>query len=196
MFREQSRTRFLNADEMKRFLGALDGKDINPTVADIVRLSLFTGARRSNCAAARSEEFDLTAGTWTVPASKSKNGQPMVLPLVPQAAKVVRARMRDASGFLFPSYGESGHVVEVKSTWTKILAKAKLADTHFHDLRRSFGSWQAAGGASLQVIGKSLGHRHLAATEIYSRLDLSAVRKSAGDAVQAMLNAAKVKAGK
>ena len=62
-----------------------------------------------------------------------------------------------------------------------------------HDLRRTLGSWQAATGASLHVIGKSLGHRAVQTTAIYARLQLDQVRKAVDDAVEAM-NAAVARA--
>jgi integrase len=57
-------------------------------------------------------------------------------------------------------------------------AKAALKDLRIHDLRRTLGSWQAAMGASLSVIGKSLGHTDMATTMVYARLDLDPVRQS------------------
>ncbi len=59
-----------------------------------------------------------------------------------------------------------------------------------HDLRRTLGSWQAAGGASLLIIGKSLGHRSESATRIYARLATDSVRNSVEKATVAMINAA------
>jgi integrase len=191
MFEETSRTRFLSEHEMGRFLKAIDNPKINPDIADIVKLSLFTGARRANCQAARDEEFDLLAKTWRIPASKSKSGLEMVVPLVPAAAEIVKRRFGHDSGYLFPGFGASGHIVEVKSTWKKILERAKLSKVHFHDLRRSYASWQANMGASLPIIGRSLGHKSLVATQVYSRLDLGVVRTSATGAVAAMLATAK-----
>jgi hypothetical protein len=58
-----------------------------------------------------------------------------------------------------------------------------------HDLRRSLGSWQAALGASLSIIGKSLGHNDLKSTQVYARLQLDQVRASVTAAGQAMLEA-------
>lgn len=55
-----------------------------------------------------------------------------------------------------------------------------------HDVRRTFGSYQAITGASLQVIGKSLGHKSTHATQIYARLNLDAVRNSIEKATDAM----------
>ncbi|MEJ1929485.1 tyrosine-type recombinase/integrase [Nostoc sp. NIES-2111] len=61
-----------------------------------------------------------------------------------------------------------------------------LRDVRIHDLRRTFGSYQAMTGASLQVIGKSLGHKSLAATQIYARMNLDPVRSSVEKAVELM----------
>lgn len=63
-----------------------------------------------------------------------------------------------------------------------------LLDARIHDLRRTFASYQALGGSSLQVIGKSLGHKSIAATQIYARLQLEPVRKSVDKAVDAMFD--------
>ena len=66
---------------------------------------------------------------------------------------------------------------------------AGFRDLRLHDLRRTLGSWQAATGASLPIIGKSLGHKSLAATQIYARLNLDPVRASINKATDAMLTA-------
>ena len=64
--------------------------------------------------------------------------------------------------------------------------KAVLRDLRIHDLRRTLGSWQAATGASLSVIGKSLGHKDMATTMVYARLDLDPVRQSMQKATAAL----------
>ena len=190
LFRETSRTRFLSPAELKRFLEALAHISVNQTIADVIRLSLFTGCRRANAQAARADEFDLdnpAGATWTIPAGKSKNSEPMVIPLAPAAVELVQRRLGHPSGWLFPSYGASGHVVEVKSTMVRVLELAKLEDVHFHDCRRTYASWMLAGGANLATISRSLGHKSLNMVQVYARLDLQAVRESANKAVGAML---------
>jgi integrase len=69
-----------------------------------------------------------------------------------------------------------------------------LADLRIHDLRRTMGSWQAKTGASMAVIGKSLGHRSIQATAVYSRLDSDPVRDAMETATSAMLSAARTNA--
>lgn len=71
--------------------------------------------------------------------------------------------------------------MEIDTTGTRI------ANLRPHDLRRTLGSWQAATGASLVIIGKSLGHRSLASTEIYTHLNIEPVRNSVQVATSAML---------
>ena len=51
-------------------------------------------------------------------------------------------------------------------------------------------SWQALTGSSLQVIGKSLGHKDVATTQVYARLTVEPVRASMDNATNAMLEAA------
>lgn len=58
-----------------------------------------------------------------------------------------------------------------------------------HDLRHTLGSWQAATGASLVVIGKSLSHKNMASTQIYSRLDIDPVRDAMQTATSAIFAA-------
>ena len=55
------------------------------------------------------------------------------------------------------------------------------------------GSWQAATGASLSIIGKSLGHLNQGTTAIYARLDLDPVRQAVDKAAAAMLAASEKK---
>jgi integrase len=82
------------------------------------------------------------------------------------------------------------HVVDPRKSWARVLKRSGIADLRPHDLRRSLGSWQAIAGASLQVIGASLGHKDPKATAVYSRLLVDPIRTSVNGAVQSMLEAA------
>ncbi len=75
--------------------------------------------------------------------------------------------------------------------WAAICERAKIEGVWIHDLRRTLGSWQAASGASLTVIGKSLGHKSVATTAVYARLALDPVRVSVNAATAAMAAAGK-----
>ena len=64
---------------------------------------------------------------------------------------------------------------------------ARLLDLRIHDLRRTLGSWQAAAGASLVIIGKSLNQKSVSSTAIYARLNLDPVRESVNRATGNMV---------
>ena len=82
-------------------------------------------------------------------------------------------------------------MVEPKAVWKRILQRAGIENLRIHDLRRSLGSWQAATGANLSVIGKTLGHKNTSTTAIYARLNLDPVRESMSKAANAMFSAIK-----
>jgi len=79
----------------------------------IVRLLILTGARRGEIGGMRWSEFDLTAGTWTLPAARSKNHRANVIALPPAALKIVRAvsdlRFRSLIGQQLP-HGDRDHL--------------------------------------------------------------------------------------
>lgn len=131
-------------------------------------------------------------GTWTIPGEQHKNGDPVTLPLHPTAKQVLEGRLDAANGSLwvFPTEASrTGHLQEPRKAWTAILKQAGLEDLRIHDLRRTFGSYQAVANVSLHTIGKSLGHRGSGATQIYARLNLEPVRAAVHAGVEAMLAA-------
>lgn len=189
-FPETARDRFLSGDELRRLFLALD-EEANATARDFFRVALFTGARRGNLLAMKWADIDLDAATWRIP--HTKNGTPQTVTLAPPVVAILKARRAQGgrakvvSPFVFPGSGKTGHMVEPKSAWRRIRARAGIDDARIHDLRRTFGSWQAITGASLPIIGKSLNHRNQSTTAIYARLDLDPVRAAVERATAAML---------
>lgn len=189
--KEKSRDRFLQGDELPRFFKAL-AEEENDTIRDYFLMSLLTGARRSNVLAMQWSDINFDRREWRIP--ETKNGLPQTVTLSPEAIEVLRNRQSDAPNrYVFPGTGKSGHLVEPKKGWKRILERAGIEDLRIHDLRRTLGSWQAKTGASLSIIGKSLNHKSQNTTAIYARLDLDPVRDSVNTATSAMLAAAGLK---
>jgi integrase len=189
-FKEKSRDRFMQADELPRFFKALS-EETNQSFKDYVMLSLLTGARRSNVLAMRWEDINLERETWTIP--ETKTGDKHTVPLVPEAINILKNRLTnntDNNCWVFPSHSSIGHLVEPKKAWQRILNRAQIKDLRLHDLRRSLGSWQAATGANLSIIGKTLAHKNVSTTAIYARLNIDPVRESMNKATQAIFAAA------
>jgi integrase len=159
-------------------------------------------------------EIDFGRAVWVIPAEKAKADEAIDIPLSPFAVRILEERKASSkSVWVFPGPGKSGHLVEPKTAWKRILQRAKkiaegawikanrgktsanyiaehpkiFSDLRLHDLRRTLGSWQAATGASLPIIGASLGHSSLEATQVYARLDLDPIRLAVNRATDAML---------
>jgi integrase len=186
-FKENKRSRFLDADELPKFFQSL-AEEENETLRDFFLVSLLTGARRSNVQAMLWTEINWQRATWTITAEQAKAGEELNVVLSPIAMRILDARHASSkSKWVFPGVGKSGHIVEPKSAWQRILKRAGLSDLRLHDLRRTLGSWQAATGASLPIIGKSLGHSSIEATKVYARLHLDPIRQSVEKATSAMM---------
>lgn len=187
-FPEDTRERFLQPDEAPRFFAALDAE---PQLwQDLFRMCLLTGARRSNVQGMR---WDQISGTvWTIPGGNAKSGKPIDVHLTAAAMAILDRRRGDArSEWVFPSPVASGPVRTVERSWRRILERAGLENFTPHDLRRTFGSYQALAGSSLVEIGRSLGHAPGSkATAIYARLTSDAVRQSAERGVALLMKSA------
>jgi integrase len=186
-FAEQERERYLRGDELPGFFSQLDA-DENQDYADYVRLSLFTGGRQANVLAMRWDQLHFERAEWTIPAAQFKSGQVQTIPLSAEALQVLQKRKENTvSDWVFPGRGVTKHLTRPGKWWESLLLRCKLSDNlTMHDLRRTLGSWQAAGGASLLIIGKTLGHKDSRSTQVYARLDLDPVRESVSAAGKAI----------
>ncbi|HJN12819.1 MAG TPA: site-specific integrase [Pirellulaceae bacterium] len=190
-FEEETRERFLTDEELPRFWKSLDAEP-SEKVRDFVKLALFTGQRRGNVLAMRWDDLDLDRAIWTLP--KTKTGK-HVVPLTKEVVEILRRRLRDNDGseYVLPGRHGKGHLKDPMRQWREILQRADLKDLRIHDLRRSLGSWQTITGASLTVVGKTLGHSQPSTTAIYARLSDDPVREAMGTATAAMMAATKPK---
>ena len=178
MFRERSRDRFLLPDEIKRFFAALN-EEPNEVFKNYVLLSLYIGQRRQNMLSMRWSNVDLDLGYVLFP--DSKNGDPQRIPLITQALDILKDMRKHATDdWVFSSNAgsKSGHFEDLHRPWYALLERAGIEDMRIHDLRRTFGSYQAITGASLHIIGKALGDKTSAATQVYSRLTMDPIRDS------------------
>ena len=187
-FKEKSRERFIQGDEITRFFESLNNEP-SETFKDFFYISLLTGARRNNVQAMHWSDINFNRAEWLV--EETKNGEPQTIPLIPQAIIILKERYENKiSDWVFPSAtSKSGHIEEPKKVWKNLLERAGIKDLRIHDLRRTLGSWQAATGANSYIIGKSLGHKTQQATAIYARLNMDPVRESVARAADAMFAA-------
>ena len=154
----------------------------------LVRLLLLTGQRREEVGGMAWGEVSADLATWTVPAERTKNGVPSVVPLPAAAQEMLRMRLADVReqrrGLVFP--GEGGKVPF--GGWSKSKAKldrdSKVADWRLHDLRRTAATGLQRLGVRLEVTEAVL--NHVSGTRggivgIYQRHDWAAEKRTALD---------------
>lgn len=189
-FKVNERERFLEADELPRFFAAV-AKLQREVSRDFFMLCLFVGARRSNICSMRWADVNLDRCQWRIAGEDHKSGESAVIVLSEPAIEILRRRKETAkSEWVLEGQGKTGHYAYPKAAWKKILRDSGLTDLRIHDLRRTLGSWQAMGGSSLLIIGKSLGHKSTQATKVYARLQTDPVMESVQAAADAMLGSA------
>tara|TARA_R110002073_G_scaffold303806_1_gene472260 strand:+ start:649 stop:1923 length:1275 start_codon:yes stop_codon:yes gene_type:complete len=169
---ETERERFLSMAEIGRLAEAL-GAAADQRAAGVIRLCLLTGARLGEVRQARFEEFDLERMIWIKQAAQTKQRRIHRVPISVEAAALVRHRRQivgKSCAWLFPGDIEGQPVQEIRRFWRGMQRTAGLPDVRIHDLRHTFASLLVSGGASLEMIGKLLGHTQIRTTQRYAHL--------------------------
>ena len=192
-FKEQARTRYLNADELGRLGQALrEGEEkgeVERYMAAAIRLLLLTGARVSEVLSARWDWVAWDRRVIELPDSKT-GAKPVFLS---EAAVAVLRNLRDDEEYPFIIRGRFADrpLVNLAKPWRRVCALARLEDVRIHDLRHTAASVGVATGTSLPIIGRLLGHTQSQTTQRYAHVDLDPALIAAdkiGDAITGALN--------
>jgi integrase len=170
--------RFLSEAEAARLLDTMTKMEAEcvllPVFADCVRVLLLTGARRSEIANLAWDEVDLGRGLLSLAPGRHKAGGSAGakhIVLNAPAAAVIASRPRvGLNVFPAPTDPDKGCNASLAKAWQRIRQRADLTGLRLHDLRHSYASFGAAGGASLILIGKALGHSQSQTTQRYVHL--------------------------
>jgi integrase len=168
----------------------------------LVRLLMLTGQRREEVAGMTWAELSEDLATWTIPATRTKNGIPHLVPLSQPARELLHALPSEGPGdvqggraklaLVFP--GERGTPF---SGWSK--AKSALDTASgvsgwwLHDLRRTLATGLQRFGVRLEVTEAVLNHlsgSRAGVVGIYQRHDWAEEKRAALDAWSAHLLAA------
>lgn len=148
---ERQRHVYLTPDEVQTILA-----HCSPELADMVRFAVLTGLRRGEMM--RLQPADIRDDCIVLDA-QTKSGRPRVVPLPPQARKIATTRLPWALT-----------VWEFRNGFERAREAAGMPHVRVHDLRHTYASWLAQGGASLVAIRDLLGHSSLAVTSRYAHL--------------------------
>ena len=165
---ETPRDRTLSDDELVavwRAAGTLD-----TPWSQFFKLSILTGARKSELALATWSEFDLDAGIWKLPAARSKNKQAIERPLAPMTVELLRSLPRIAGvSFIF---GNACTAVQRAKSRLDDATGPLSAPWVVHDLRRVFATNMQRLHVPQEVTERLLAHKtdsQTGVSGIYSR---------------------------
>ncbi|MCY4503576.1 MAG: tyrosine-type recombinase/integrase [Alphaproteobacteria bacterium] len=184
-------TRFLSRDEIVRLHLVLDhhagGSASEAQQADIIRLLLLTGCRKSEIVYLRREEVR----DDRLELADSKTGPRTVL-LNGPAREIVERRMAEGTGpWLFSSVKDPSRPrAREPWLWNRVRREAGIEDVRLHDLRHTVASQAAMNGVPLPVVARLLGHSDVRMTMHYTHVgdrEIEAAAERVGRAIGAML---------
>ena len=180
-------TRFLSRDEIRRLHEALDEcvteRPSRAAGADIIRLLLLTGCRRSEILNLRWREVNGDG----VDLSDAKTGPRRVF-LNAQARAIVERQPRTASRYVFPSASDPSRPRWSRELplWKLVRERAGLDDVRLHDLRHTFASQAVMSSIPVPTVARLLGHSQVRMTLRYAHVhdkEVEAAAERVGKAI-------------
>ena len=164
---EKHRQRYLLPEEEVRLMEVLifDRAHLAPMVV----ITINTGLREMELLKLRPEQIDFNRGAILV--TETKSGTDRWVPMNPVAEAALKelcdnAKRRNLE-YLFTNQKTKTHYTTIKTAWNTACRLAGITNLHFHDLRHTFGTRAADGGANLGDLQKVMGHAQLSTTMQY-----------------------------
>ena len=188
-------TRFLSREEIRRLHRTLDrDADTRPSrtrQADIIRLLLLTGCRKSEIMNLRWQDVDGD----TLNLGDAKTGPRRVF-LSASARAILERQPRSESAWVFPSPADPKRPLSRNlPLWLSVRMEAGIEDVRLHDLRHTFASHAVLQGIPLPVVSRLLGHKHPSMTLRYAHVadrEIEAAAERIGAAIARALDGREV----
>jgi integrase len=148
------RDRVLSDDEIRAIWNATEGMG---SFNAIVRSLLLTGQRREEVSGLTWGELDVGLSAWTLPAARSKNGKPHLIPLSAEMQTLLRAQPRfGGTDLVFP--GERGVFSGWSESKNRLDHRSGVTGWTLNDLRRTMATGLQKLGVRLEVTEAVLNH--------------------------------------
>ena len=175
---EQRKDRFLDMDEIRGLLEALDQAEADssetPYAIAAIRLLLFTGLRSGEVRHLTWGEVDMDRKCLHL--KDTKTGKRTV-PLNDEAFAVINSLPQLEDDELVIQSFKTGAALSIARPWYRIRDAADIdKSATLHSLRHTFASWAVMGGLSLAQTGALLGHKSAQTTLRYADHLTEAVR--------------------
>ena len=184
------RTRVLKDDEIRALWSV--AYDVGYPYGSMLQLLLLTGQRRNEVAGMRWQELDLEAqppegwsgsrwAEWTIPAERSKNRKPHLVPLSEAALNFITRMPRFTGPYVLSS--TSGHrpISGFSMFKTRIDALSGVEGWRLHDLRRTCRTGLSKLGVPDTVAEHVLNHQQDELRKIYDQHDYALEKRDALD---------------
>lgn len=126
--------------DVPAFLADLRGRE--SLAARALELCILTATRTAEVTGARWSEFDLTNGTWTIPAERMKAGREHVVPLSEPALAIMKALPRyEGSPFIFAGLTGQKHLSNM--SMAMLSRRMRREKVTVHGFRSTFRDWAA-----------------------------------------------------
>ena len=160
------RVRWLTREEAERLLAELPDH-----LAAMARFTLATGLREANVVGLEWSQVDLGRRCAWVHADQAKARKAIPVPLNEEAVLVLRQQTGKHSSRVFTYKGLP--VTKANNhAWRKALARARIEDFRWHDLRHTWASWHVQQGTPLHVLQELGGWSSYAMVRRYAHLSV------------------------
>jgi len=179
---DNARDRYLTIPEIEALMKACDDLKVHsPHLTAIIKTTLLTGMRRGEVLGIKWE--DIRGDFITLKGENTKSAKARQIPINEELAEVLR-EVRRVNGlkseYVFCNdQGQRFH--DVRSSFDKVLRRARIENCRFHDLRHTYASHFMMQGGNLTTLSKLLGHASLAMTMRYAHFSKGHLKEAAAN---------------
>lgn len=174
-------TEDLSPKQINKLIKVLNA-DEDQTAANVMRLALFTGMRKSEILKLRWEDVDYRRGFIVL--DDPKGGVDMSIPLNDAARSVFESiKRRDENEYVFPGRFPGTHLTDCRKSFARISKGAGFPKGFrpLHGLRHVYGSMMASSGqVDMHVLQRLLTHKSPLMTQRYAHLRDEALKRASG----------------
>lgn len=155
------RDRVLSDKEVRLIWNALPEANLSEPTRNIFRLLVLTGQRSGEVCGITRSEIDLERAVWTLPASRTKNGLPHVVPLSEAALAIIhRAFERAGAEPDAPLFCRIDEPIESNAIAKAARLKLQVTGDPWtpHDIRRTVATGMAGLGIAPHIVEAVLNH--------------------------------------
>ncbi len=154
----EGRDRRLKPGELEKLLEATSEE-----MGQVIRFALESGMRRSEITGMKWEHVELQKKIVTLP--ETKNGQKRIVPLSPEAVRILSSLPRKIDGNVWNLGAD-----KVSQAFAQACQKADISELRFHDLRHEATSRFFENGFNVMEVAAITGHKTLQMLKRYTHL--------------------------